>query len=195
MAKNAKTETTTEEAKKVKVSDIQYVNGDGEVSNTVQPDASVIRVTFGNGVVDDFNTSEVSADMLHCATLQGFAIKLQRSFASAKGDADEAYEAYMKTKENILAGLWNTKREGSGPRLSILIEAIVAGLEEQGETVDEKRLAAIGEKVKDEERREAAMKMPAVKKHYERIKAARAAERAAAAAKEAEASDAKLSDF
>jgi hypothetical protein len=194
MAKQAKTETAPESAKTPKVSDIQYVAGD-TVSNTVNPDATVVRVTFGNGATEDVSLGDLSSEILHCATLQGLAIKLQRSFASAKGDPSEAHESFMTVKENLLSGLWNTKREGSGPRLSILVEAIVAALEEDGETVDEARQAAIGEKLKDDTKREGAMKNPAVKKHYERIKAARAAERAAKAAKEADESGASLTDF
>lgn len=194
MAKNTKTETPVEE-KKIKVSDIQY-SGSAGVTNTVNPDATAIVVTFGDGTSDSFDVMQTSEELRHCAMLQGFAIKLQRSFASAKGDPAAARESYETVKENLLSGLWNTKREGSGPRLSILVEAIVAALQEEGETVDTARQAGIAEKLKDEAVREKAMAKPSVKKHYEMIKAARAADRAAKAAKEAEGSSESLgADF
>lgn len=195
MAKNTKTETAVSEEKKIKVSDIQYRGGD-LVTNTVHPDATEIVVTFGDGTSDSFNVGDVTDELRHCAMLQGFAIKLQRSFASAKGDPVAAREAYETVKENLLSGLWNTKREGSGPRLSILVEAIVAALQAEGETVDAARQAGIAEKLKDESVREKAMAKPSVKAHYESIKAARAAERAMKARKEAEGSSESLgADF
>jgi hypothetical protein len=176
------------------VSEFAYVTKDGESHKQVNPGAKIVRVTFGNGYTDDVVIGDLSKEILACAVQQGLAIKLQRSFASAKGSVEDAIESFLTVKENLLSGTWASKREGSGPRLSILSEAIKAALEGDGQTVDDKRMADIVAKLADDDKREAAMANPKVKAHYESIRAARAAERAASAMKEAEGSSAAL-DF
>lgn len=176
------------------ISEFAYVTKNGESHKQVVPDAVGLVVTFGNGYSDSVALSDLSKDILRCASLQGLAIKLQRSFASAKGDVESAVESFLSVKENLLAGVWATKREGSGPRLSILAEAIEAALIAKGQTVDDARRASIVEKLSDEAKREEAMENPAVKAQYEVIRARRAQERAAAAMKNAEGTEAAI-DF
>jgi len=195
MAKQAQTAPaveTTEEEGKSKISSFAYVNNAGDVSKQVKPDSIGLTVSFANGTKDRINIDELSSEILACATLQGLAIKLQRSFASAKGDVEKAVEAFETVKDNLLNGIWAEKGEGSGPRVSILAEAVEAVLTEAGQTVDADRRASIIEKLKDEATREKTKKDPKVNAHYERIKAARAAEKAAKAQEAAGAADTSL---
>jgi hypothetical protein len=174
VAADVSNETETE-SKRAKVSTFAYIDNGGNVSKQVTPKSIGLVVEFANGTKDRIDIDQLSNEMLACATLQGLAIKLQRSFASAKGDANEALEAYETVRDNLLAGVWAVKGEGSAPRLTILAEAIAAVLEAAGRTPD---LKDIAEKLKDESVQEKASKDPKVKAQYERIKAERAAERA-----------------
>lgn len=185
------------ESTRTKISSNVYVTKAGEVHKNPVPEAKTVRTVFSNGEEHDINLSDLSKEMLACAALQGLSIKVQRAFASANGSVDDAVEAYLTVRENLLAGTWNTKREGAGPRLSILAEAIAAALEEKGQTVDDARMASIVAKLSDEsgDAKELAMKDLKVKAHYERIKAERAAERASKAAEAANGeSDSNIAD-
>lgn len=170
------------------VSKITYLAGDKE-TKTPSAEATVIRTTFANGNVQDFDFAKTSPEVQKQAMLQGFSIKLQRSFASAKGKVEDAIEMYETVAENLLNGIWATKREGSGPRISVLVDAVVAALTEKKQDVTDERKAAIVEKLKAEDYRDKALGDPLVKKHYERIKAERAAERAKEAAANAKGND------
>ena len=175
----------TVENKRNKISSFTYVDNDGETSKQVKPESVGLVAEFANGEKRRLMIDQLSTAILAQATLQGLSIKLQRSFASSGSDVAEAVDSFDTVYENLLSGIWATKAEGKGPRLSILAEAVEAVLVEAGQDVDESRREAIVEKLKDEATREKTQKDPKVKAHYERIKAARAAERAAKASEAA----------
>jgi hypothetical protein len=77
----------------------------------------------------------------------------------------------------------------------VLVDAVVAALEENGETVDAERRARIKAKLADPDEKAAAMNNPLLKSHYERIKAETATAKAAAAADLAEGVETNLGDF
>lgn len=186
----------TSETKRNKVSAFTYANNAGEESKQVKEDSVSLRVAFTNGEKRELSIDKLSTVILAQATLQGLSIKLQRSFAGDGGDVEKAVESFDTVLENLTNGIWATKAEGKGPRLSIIAEAVEAVLVEAGQEVDEARRASIIEKLKDEATREKTQKDPKVRAHYERIKAARAAERAAKAGQAAASAESSVaSDF
>ena len=77
----------------------------------------------------------------------------------------------------------------------MLVDAVVAALEENGETVDSDRRAKIKAQLADSEKKKHAMNNPLFRAHYERIKAENATAKAAAAAQSAENTETDLGDF
>lgn len=185
------TPETENESSRSKVSTFTYVNEAGEETKQVKSDSVGLRVRFANGYEDQVTLTQI-ANVLNEAALQGLAIKLQRSFASAKADVSAAIESYETVRDNLLAGVWAVKGEGSAPRLTILAEAVAAVLTFAGRDVDMK---AIAEKLTNDEFSEKVMKDPKVKAQYDSIKAARAAERAAKSLAAAESAESDVSSL
>ena len=117
----------------------------------------------------------------------GLSQKLGDAYAKLRGaDAVEALETVYELLKN---DEWMKAREGAaGPRPSLVIDAVVAFLVAHGETVDEARMESIKAKVSDKAGRAKALANPGIQAEYDKIRAARAAEKAvksAAAAAEA----------
>lgn len=173
-----------------------------KAAKSPDPTATIIRTEFVGGSTYHLDAAKMPDAMRHNAMLQGFSIKLQRSFAEAKGNVTEAEEQFLTVRENIENGIWNTEREGGGPRISLLVDAVMRTL------VEAKRVAAEGDehdarretvkaKLLTEEGRKVAMADVKVQSHFEAIKYEKAQERmkaAKAAAKDTKVSDA-LADF
>lgn len=178
-----------------KISKVTYgATGGDKWNNTPTPTDHIVRHTFADGTTDDFDTNSVSAEIKVQAMLRGFNEKLHNAFASAKGNVAEAIEMYMTVRENLENGIWATKREGSGPRISLLLQAVERALTDAGQVVDDVRRGKIAEKLRTEEGRDVAMKDPQVQKHYADIKAERAKAAAAEAAKNAKGQKSTLGD-
>lgn len=159
-----------------------YVNSDGEDTRSATPHSKELRFNFANGNAHTVKLDDHPDAIKACLGWFGISEKYGNSYAGAKGDADTAEEAFLSMQEQLRGGTWVEKAEG-GPRPSLIADAIIAALTAAGQDVDEKRGTSIREKVKDKATRDGALKDPVIKAQYEAIKAARAAERAKAAAK------------
>lgn len=173
---NAATATATTEKKRA-VSKSEYLNDAGESSRSPQADTTILRFVF-EGVSDpvDLRIDELSSEIQHFAICQGANIKLQRSYNTAAGNTSQMAEECAATRDNLIAGIWTSEREG-GLRIGDLAEAVVAVLAEEGKTVTledvKAKLAA------DEATREKSKKNPKVAAKVAAIVARKAAERAA----------------
>lgn len=153
-----------------------------------------VRIKFENGNVANILRDSLPASIMACAAAQGISIKVQRSGAETK-TVDEFQEAAETTIENLLAGVWNTEREGSGPRISDLLEAVVKIKTDAGVTVTDEVREAIRGKLLTEEGRAVAQGDKTVQMHVEQMKADRARERAKKAKEEAKGVKSALADF
>lgn len=176
---NGSTAAVTPEKKRA-VSKSEYLNDNGESNRSPQPDTTVLRFTF-EGVSDpvDLRIDDLNADIQHFAICQGANIKLQRSYNTAAGNTAQMAEECAATRDNLIAGIWTSEREG-GLRIGDLATAVVAVLAEEGKTVSlddvKAKLAA------DEGTRDKAKKNPKVAAKVAAIVAQKAAERAASLA-------------
>ena len=176
-------ETTT---KKTGVCRKVYVSKDGTETRSATPNAERLEFRFTNGNTHAVVLKDHGPVVATCLGWFGISEKYGNAYAGAKGDADAGEELFLSMQEQLKGGTWVERAEGLGPRPSLIADAIIAALENSGETVDDKRTLAIREKVKDKDIRDGALKDPAIKAEYEAAKAKRAAERAkdaAAAAK------------
>lgn len=194
MAKNSTpaTEAATEET--AKRGSVVYINGAGEESRSANKDVVILRFNFEDGVSVDFDIRATSDDIKLCAMAHGFNQKLRDSFAGKKGE--EARKELETVSANLLGGFWtkpSKSGDGSSTNMTILVEAIVRGLQEEGQEVGAERVAAIKAKLAAMEDTKDLMKKPAIAKHYKAIVAERAVAKANEAAK-AEGADASLAD-
>lgn len=195
MAKNSAPATETSEASKR--GGVAYINAEGDASRSASPSTVILRFSFDDGATVDFDIRETSNDIKLCAMAHGFNQKLRDSFAGKKGE--DARKELETVAANLLGGFWtkpSKSGDGSSTNMTILVEAIVRGLEEEGQTVDADRLASIKAKLASMEDTKPVMQKPAIAKHYKAIVAERAAKKAAEAATAADASGASVAaDF
>lgn len=187
-----KSETAAAAETKTPRGGVAYINASGEESRSAKPDSVLLRFTFEDGGSFDFDMAATSEDIKLCAMAHGFNQKLRDSFAGKKGE--DARKELETVAANLLGGFWTKPGkggDGTSTNMTILVEAIVRGLEEEGETVSADRLASIKSKLAAMEDTKPVMQKPAIAKHYKAIVAERAAAKAAAAAK-VEGADASL---
>lgn len=169
---------------KRKVADKVYLDGAAEESRHANPDAVILEFRFAGADTVQVDLAKVGPKCTAALAWHGLAQKLGDAYSKLRGaDAQEALEKVYELLQN---DEWMRAREGAaGPRISIVIDAIVAFLEANGETVDEARKAAIKVKVPDAEARKKALANPGIQAQYDKIRAERAAEKAAKSAADA----------
>lgn len=146
--------------------------------------ATHLELRFVSGETVKVNPDEFSDTVKVAALFHGLSQKLGDTYAGA--DADEAYDKTMALFERLQGGEWIAERESAGPRISTVVEAIVAAKAKAGVTVTIDEVAA-KYKALDKDAQKDVLNDPRIKAEYEAIKARRAQERAdKAAAKAAE---------
>jgi hypothetical protein len=102
----------------------------------VEVEGSVLTFTFSNGNIRTFDVSRCSDEIRHRLMLHGAEQKLRDCYAGA-GSPDEAEGLWQKVSDQLLAGQFNSKREG-GPAAEGTIEqlarAMVMAWAEKGQT-------------------------------------------------------------
>lgn len=162
-----------------------YFLKDGTEVRSATPEAVRLQFAFANGDKLDVDPTKLSDGVRYCAMLHGLAQKIGDSYAGAK-TPDEASEEAGSLYERLESGEWIAERESAGPRISLILAAIVKARADAGKPFTEAEQAERAEKLKaDKTYRESAMANPAVKAAYAAIQAERAAERAAKAAADA----------
>ena len=175
---------------------------------TVSDDHKTVTFGFFDGANDDEGNPTISttrevvvgnfpAAIRRRLTTHGASQLLGDVYSGStkKGwDVARCIEAFDEKVEQLEAGQWAAA--GGGPNIGTVVEAVVAARAEVGLESDE---SAIRAKLLDADARKAALANPAIKAHYDRINAERAAQRAAASAEAAQADGAtggtSLEDF
>lgn len=179
-------------AERLKKANIVYVsmNDKGEPVETRSPlpGWTIVRTKFAgslDGTVVDLARSDINPDIFAMAAAQGISIKLQRADPEAK-TVDGYFEGHAGVLENLQNGIWTGEREGTGPRISDLLDAVCLVKFPKGDCPAEQR-EAFKTKLLTEEGRDVAKKSAKVMAYVEKAKADRAMDRAKlakAAAKE-----------
>lgn len=195
--------TADEKNKKASKAYIVYVDAptevdgkavEGKAHNSPVSTAKVMRVEFANNVKREVALESLKPEIVTCATLQGLATRVQRSYQTLK-NVDECIEAYDETMQDIVNGVWIESKAGA-PRVTQLAEAIKASLEAAGQTVDEIRMQSIIEKLKQTDYMEKAQKNEHVQMHLANLRLAAAQKRALEAKASAKnAAPSTLADF
>lgn len=160
-----------------------FLMPDGSETSHASHDAVELSFRFNGGGVHSVKLSEFSEEIRTCLGWNGLSQKLGDVYAG-DDNAEDAEESFETALERLRAGEWVKAREGVGPSPTLIFEAIKAAKAEANMPYDE---AATKEKYKTKEARDTVLKVPQIKAHYERLRAERAAARAAEAAKHAQA--------
>lgn len=185
---------TVTEPKRAKIADRVYVSPSGE-SRNANPDSTALNFKFANGKTMSFAIAKFPVNVQKCFAWHGLSQKIGDSFASAKGNIDEAIENVEALVEVLMAGTWVEKGEGVGAAPSLVLEAVIRALKAEGQVVDDARVAKAAETLKIKEKREGALKDPKIAAAYAAIRAERAVAKAKEAAVGAKGSSAKITDF
>lgn len=171
-------------AKEAKAKKIYVSAEDTDGKQSYFPEAERIEFRFSNGETVPVDPDKFSEDLRRAAMFHGFSQKLGDSYASTK-DVEEAYEKFMAMLEQVEAGNWLAERESAGPRISLVVKAIVAAKAKMGVEADEATVAATYKEM-SKERQKTVLKDDRINAEYQRLRAEQAAERAAKAAAAAE---------
>lgn len=162
-----------------------YFLKDGTEVRSATSEAVRLQFTFANGDKLDVDPTRLSESVRYCAMFHGLAQKIGDSYAGSK-TPDEASEEASSLFERLEAGEWIAERESAGPRISLILAAVVKARADAGKPFTDVEQAERGERLKtDKAYRDSVMANGAVKAAYAAIQAQRAAERAAKAAAEA----------
>lgn len=168
-----------------------YTNAAGEQSAHWAPGCDTLTFAFEGGGTYVVKASDFPEAIHAGMLLHGAGQKLRDTYAGDESVAD-AEESFGIMLERLKNGEWVSERTGLGPSPVLLIEAIKAAKAEAGQPFDE---AAAKEKYKTKEMREKALGVAVVKAHYERLRAERAAAKAAQAQEAAKKDAGNLGDL
>lgn len=84
----------------------------------------VVYFRFANGTVLEFDLQKVPEDNRRLLALHGAEQKIGDSYAGVKGDFSKGIQNAQDVINTLYSGEWTQEREGGGPRLAELAEAI-----------------------------------------------------------------------
>ena len=180
-------------AERLKKATIKYLDSKGVETRSPTADWAIVRTAFQgslDGTVVDLARESINADIFAMAAAQGISIKLQRADPEAK-TVDAYFEGHAGVLENLQNGIWTGEREGSGPRISDLLDAVCMVKHPKGDATAEQR-EGYKAKLLTEEGREVAKKSAKVMAIVDEIKAKRMVARAKLSKEAAKVAD---SDF
>lgn len=222
--------TATVDSTKASVCVKTFILPDGERVKHADPTAESLEFAFTNGSTHLVKADDFTDAINGCFAWMGRSEKLGNGYAGARksiekegGDIGElanvAEDMFLTLYEQLGDGDWVKTGEGDGARPSMLVDAIVAALESDGETVDDTRRLTIAMKLKadsaenplsvDEDgnrlpedvwltadkKRKNALANPNINLQYEKIKQAAQDARMAVAEQKAAESTTELSGF
>ena len=186
MAKKA-TEKLTHEVEIKGVSKKVHIDQDGKESRSAVAGETEFRMLFAGGDMIRVTRGDLSDNVWDAAGWHGLAQKLGDSYAGQKESGDDPFENASAMLEQLVAGNWVTESKATGPRIGLLVEAIMAVKANAGLEADE---AAIEERCKNKEYVKGAKARSDVDAEYQRIVGERAKARADKAADKAKGADA-----
>lgn len=167
----------------MKVCEKVYVDSEGKETRSATATAERLEFRFSNGETHAVELMEHNEEIRTCLGWFGISEKYGNAYAGSKGNVDDAEERFLSMQEQLTGGIWVERAEGVGPMPTLVVDAIAAAIEATGRTPDRD---SIREKVKDKGVRTGALKDPRIRAEYEKLRAERAAVKAARAVKNAE---------
>lgn len=185
------TEIVAEKPKRGKRVDVTLTYADGSTGKTVRADAVSIEFDFlGTEQKRVIDLTKIPESSRLCAFVFGVRQKGQNTYANAKEEGIETkLEQFDTVVELLMAGNWVQEGEKTGPRLTVILEAVVAAKLNAGLEMGDDAVADLREKLKDKTFRDGVKANLDVKAEMERISSERSAARAKKAKDKAKGSD------
>lgn len=102
----------------------------GALSATIV--GEVLHIEFAHGKRIELDASQLAADIVRAAEMHGLKQKLCDAAAISRNadtgkpaSVEDKYQAVKAVFDRLIAGEWNTKREGTGG-VSLLLKALIA---------------------------------------------------------------------
>ena len=169
------------------VSKTVHYDAEGEPVRSANAGESKFEMLFATGDKITVERKDLSDEMWIAAGWHGLAQKLGDSYSGQKKTGEDPFTNASAMLDQIVHGNWVAESKASGPRIGLLVEAVVAAKTKAGLEVDEK---AVAERLKgDKEYQKSVRANEQVDAEYKRIEAERAATRAKEAATKAKAAD------
>ena len=168
-----------------------YLDAAGERTNSPTDAVAQLGFEFYTGEKDAdgknivgtttmIDLSSFSENVCRQAMAHGFAQKIGDEYA---GKGDQAEEIVDTMVERLQGGEWNTPRgAGSGPRPSMVFDAVIAVLTANGVDITDELRAEVLASLATDGARKSALEDASVRAEYEGLRAKAAADRAKAAA-------------
>lgn len=184
-------------AERTNVAKKVFVNGDGEETRHASPDAETLRFNFvQSGETRDVRLAEMPDNIRAALAWHGLSQKLGDAYAGQKAKDDDPEDLLDAVLQRLQSGEWVQAGERAEGVPSLIYEAVIAGLAEVGRDTDDEALHEnVKEQLKSKEGKAKALATPVFRKHYDRIRAERAAERAAKSAEQAGSETGNVDDF
>lgn len=128
-----------------------YLDKDGNESRSAHPGVVAQEFRFANDQTHRVLFEELPENIQFCAGRHGLFQKLGDEYSNAKGDANVAENDFLSLLEQLQAGNWVTQKGAGVPRISIVLEAIIRAYAAKGDPMDETRIAAARESLKDQD--------------------------------------------
>ena len=165
-------------AKRKSVCNKFYTLENNDKVKHAQPGIVNLDFKFNSGEVITVDLNEIPDNIKSILAWHGLSQKLGDAYAGAEKSTSTPEDLLRGVLEQLVAGDWVRKGEGTGPRVSLITEAVVRAKVAAGvdfATIDQ---GALSERLKVKKLRDRAMATPQVAAEYENIKAERATERA-----------------
>lgn len=170
--------------KKVSRASYKFADAEGNKSRSPTEDTTTLIAYWKDDVTTEYSLTDLPPAMRACCAPHGLKQKLGDNVPSGAAPA-EARESWDETYALLLEGVWSQKGEGRGTSPSMAAEAIRNCAIAQGHEISDEKFAEICGRMANSEARTAALKNLDIGAEYEKLRAAKAAERAKAAAKKA----------
>lgn len=157
-----------------------FVGADGEEKRSAFPDAVLARWKFTNGELRDIHAEDVPEDISICAKWHGLGQKFTDEYATIKSVTDAIEKFDDLYSRVILDGKWVSERGEGGPRTTDIATAVFNVKQRDGTLAPDETIETIAARYRaDDVARDRAQAYPPVKAEIAKIRADRAAAKAA----------------
>ena len=178
-------------AKRAEVCKKVYIDKDGTESRSAHSGVVAQEFRFANDSTHRVVFEDLPEDIQFCAGRHGVSQKLGDEFSGAKGDPNIAEQDFLSMLEQLQAGNWLVGSVKGLPQISMVLEAIIRAYKAKGDPMNDERIAAARESLKDKEVLEGAKDDEPIAAQITTIRRERDEAREAAAHEKAEGVDIK----
>ena len=121
---------------------------------SMNEDYSAVTFAFSNGETVVVEMESFNEETFAHLAAAGVSSKLGDTYAGLGESIPKAVEALKRSLTDLLEGKWTTRTAGSGPRVALLVEALVRVSEDSGSPRSLEECEAVIEELDDDTKKE-----------------------------------------